>query len=188
MIFCVMENKANNTRRLFFALWPDTTTRAHLTKILPGLTPPEARAVHYENLHITLVFLGRQAASTQHCAEQAAAQVRATPFSITLDCLGHWPHPRILWLGAVHYPAALPGLAADLHRALAPCHMGLDNRPYRPHLTFARNVRKMEALPVLPASVDWRVRDFVLAESVSESDNAGTHYRVLARWPLQPDA
>lgn len=180
-----MGNKADNSRRLFFALWPDTATRAYLTQILRGLVPPEARAIHSENLHITLVFLGHQDRSAQHCAEQAAAQLRATPFSITLDCLGHWPRPRILWLGALHYPAALPGLAADLHQALTPCRMTLDSRPYQPHLTFARNVRKMETLPVLPACVDWHVRDFVLAESIPDPDNAGTHYRVLARWPLQ---
>lgn len=179
-----MGNKANNNRRLFFALWPEAVTRTHLIKVQHGLVPPGARAVHSENLHITLVFLGHQDTSAQHCAEQAAAQLRATPFSITLDCLGHWPHPRILWLGALHYPAALHELEAGLRRALAPCRMALDNRPYLPHLTLARNARKMETLPVLPASVVWHVRDFVLAESISQP-GAGTHYRVLARWPLQ---
>lgn len=183
-----MENNANNTRRLFFALWPDAATRIHLIRILHGLVPPEARAVRGENLHITLVFLGHQDLSAQLCAEQAAARLRATPFSITLDCLGHWPRPRILWLGALHYPAALPGLAADLRQALASCRMALDSRPYQPHLTFARNARKIEPLPVLPASIDWHVRDFVLAESISQPDTAGTRYRVLARWPLQAAA
>ncbi|MDP1709129.1 MAG: RNA 2',3'-cyclic phosphodiesterase [Gammaproteobacteria bacterium] len=178
-----MESESADTRRLFFALWPDADTRATLVEILHGSVPHEVRATRSENMHITLAFLGHLDAAAQHCAEQAAARLRTAPFNITLNHLGYWPHPRILWLGTSHCPNALLDLVAGLHQTLAPCRLALETRPYQPHLTVARKVQKMETLPTLRGSVSWRVRDFVLAESFS--DDAGAHYRVLARWPLQ---
>lgn len=180
------ETGAARTRRLFFALWPDAATRAHLTQALRGIAPAQARATHSDDLHLTLVFLGRLDASTQHCAEQAAALVptlvSAEPFTLTLDKLGHWPGPRILWLGAAHCPDALLELVTGLRRALQPCKIKLDERPYQPHLTFARKVRAAAALPALSGSIEWRVNSFALAESQPLSD--GARYRVLTTWPL----
>jgi 2'-5' RNA ligase len=176
------ETDPARTRRLFFALWPDATTRECLTQALRGIVPAQARATHSNDLHLTLVFLGSLDASTQHCAEQAAALVRVEPFTLTLDKLGHWPGPRILWLGAAHCPDALLELVTGLHRALQPCKIKPDERPYQPHLTFARKVHAAAALPALSAPIEWRVSSFALAESQPRSD--GARYRVLTTRPL----
>lgn len=176
------KSDVTGTRRLFFALWPDSVTRARLTEALRAVMPPQVRATPGDNLHITLAFLGSLDAASQHCAEQAAARVRATPFILTLDDIGYWSRPRILWLGTQHCPDALLELEKDLRHALQPCKTALDERPYQPHLTYARKVRALEALPALAAPVEWRVSDYALVESQPAED--GTHYRVLATWPL----
>ena len=46
-------------KRLFFALWPEDSTRAELTAAMRRLQPEvTARWVMPENLHMTLAFLG----------------------------------------------------------------------------------------------------------------------------------
>ena len=175
-------NLTTRTRRLFFALWPDAATRERLTEALRGIKPAPARATHSDDLHITLVFLGSLDTSTQHCAEQAAALVRAEPFTLTLDKLGHWQRPRILWLGAAHCPDALLDLVSRLGRALQPCKIKPDERPYQPHLTFARKVQTAAALPALSEPIEWPVSSFALVES--QPINDGARYRVLTTWPL----
>lgn len=183
-------NNSARTRRLFFALWPDAATRECLNKALRGIVPAQARATHSDDLHITLVFLGSLDASAQHCAEQAAARVpalvptlvSAEPFTLTLDTLGHWQRPRILWLGTAHCPDALLALVSGLRRALQPCELKLDERPYQPHLTFARKAQSAAALPALGEPIAWPVSSFALVESQPVRD--GARYRALTTWPL----
>lgn len=180
------ETDPARTRRLFFALWPDAATRERLTQTLRGIVPAQARATHSDDLHITLVFLGSLDASTQDCAEQAAALVpalvSAEPFTLTLDKLGYWQRPRILWLGAAHCPDVLLDLVSRLGQALQPCKIKPDERPYQPHLTFARKVQTAAVLPALSEPIEWPVSSFALVESQPISD--GARYRVLTTWPL----
>lgn len=171
--------KGDARRRLFFALLPDEVLRARLAADLrPVVAVSPGRAVSAERLHITLLFLGGVAPEKLPCVETVAARVSAACFTLVLDRIGYWRHAGVLWLGPQPSPA-LDALHAALAAEIAGCAIALEDRPYRPHLTLMRGLRRQPVpLPDLPAAVRWEARDWALMESTSFG------YRELGRWPL----
>ena len=53
-----LSNERPETRRLFFALWPDEATRERMAALLKALRGARGRAVKAEKLHVTLAFIG----------------------------------------------------------------------------------------------------------------------------------
>lgn len=168
------------TRRLFFALWPGADVRAQLVEHLGGLRL-RARWVPRSNLHLTLVFLGSCDARVLARAKAAAERVDFPPFELTLDRLGYFWRPRVLWAGPVNTPPELVALAADLRDALdAEGVMPADaTRAFRAHVTVARKAAPPPAGAALPA-IRWPVRRFALMESLGGPN--GVAYDVLAAW------
>lgn len=168
------------TRRLFFALWPDETSRERLARLARKTARRRGKRVPDENLHITLVFLGSVSAVQAACLVRATEDVRGEPFSLRLDRVGHWARPRVLWIGPSQVPDALLSLVRDLNDAARACGLATDPRPYNPHLTVARKVSAGREAEVDP--VEWRVESFSLVESVT--DPQGARYQVLRTWTL----
>ncbi len=171
-----------DSQRLFFALWPDVSLQATIDSRVRQLIGKSANCVPAHNLHITLAFLGATAPEQRVCYEQAAAGIQAPAFPLTLECIGHWPAPRILWLGPTLQPEPLLNLVRGLNSAVAHCGFTPEARPFQAHMTLARKVDRYLSVQRIDPIV-WPVRQFVLAESVTEP--AGTRYQVLSRWPLQ---
>ncbi len=171
------------SRRLFFALWPDEALRevlaAHICRRLPRRL---GRSVPTAHLHITLLFLGNVPATRVSCIEEAGARADAPPFEIVLDRLGYWPRPRVFWVGPSHSPAALFQLVGSLRRALEPCGLTLDGRPFQAHMTLLRKVARPPARKIDITPVSWQVSDFALVESCPVE--GGVRYRPLHVWPL----
>ena len=141
----------------------------------------QGRLVAPHNLHLTLAFIGNVTPDQRACMEAAAATLQGQAFTVTLDCVGFWPKPRVLWAGAGGVPAALEDLVADLSRTLANCGYRPEIRPFQAHVTLARKVSRPPRRCAI-APIHWAVADFCLVESVTGEQ--GSDYRVLARWPL----
>jgi 2'-5' RNA ligase len=47
------------SRRIFFALWPDNGVRSRLEQLAAMLPPGRGRAHAAEDLHLTLAFIGQ---------------------------------------------------------------------------------------------------------------------------------
>lgn len=171
---------ADDKQRLFFALWPDDRVRAQLAAALPPVV--DGRPVRRDNLHLTLVFLGSVDKETQACAEQAASSAVCPPFELAFDAGGYFPRPQVVWIAPTQPPAALGMLVRALREALLPCGLDLDPRPYRPHLTLARKVRRRPALSAI-TPIFWPVTEFSLVESRSQPE--GVCYVPLRSWPLR---
>lgn len=88
-----------------------------------------------ENLHLTLAFLGE----TNRLQEikQAMHAVDAAPFSMTIGGFGHFGD--LYWAGIRRNPA-LESLALQLQNALRDRDFAIERRPFRPHITLARQV------------------------------------------------
>jgi 2'-5' RNA ligase len=162
--------------RWFIALWPDDATRDALQALQARWSwPPHARPTRAERLHLTLHFLGAlpEGALVPLC--DALDAVRAAPPRWSLRC-------SALWRGgtATVEPARIPAAARTLHDALAEVlraqGLGLEDRPWRPHVTLARCARGALA-PAAFDPIEWTARGFELVGS-----DAG--YRRVARWPL----
>lgn len=171
------------TRRMFFALWPDTAVRTALAVQGCEQALRNGRAVAPENLHITLAFVGGITAEQSRCMEAAASGITAQPFAFSVDHVGYWARPRILWAGASTVPAGLTTLVDALNQALTPCGHEPDPRPFQAHVTLARKARRAPDVREIPPIV-WRADAFCFVESVA--GERGVEYHVLRRWALLP--
>jgi len=167
------------TRRLFFALWPDDEVRQRLA----AASRQWSRQPVAENkLHMTLLFLGDCTPERRACYCAAAAGVGAERFTLALNFLGGRARSHIQWLGSSDTPDALRCLVRELSRALQECGFEPEKRRFLPHVTLSRKVKK----PTVKAGLDaliWPVNEFALVESVREP--GGVRYQVLERWPLR---
>jgi 2'-5' RNA ligase len=171
------------SRRVFFALWPDAVANdaldsaARLATAICG-----GRRMRRDTLHLTLVFIGT-ASSTQLAAlREAAGRVRAAPCEFVLDRLGCWKHNRIAWAGCQETPPGLLGLQADLAHNLVLAGFPAEDRAYMPHVTLVRNAN-CGVLPSMEQPIAWQALEFTLVES--HLSNQGARYRVLDRWSLK---
>ena len=174
------------TRRLFFALWPDDATRDALNRTGKWLHQHwGGRRMRADTLHITLAFLGSTPVEHLDFLATCADAVKTDAFELVLDQAGYWRHNRIGWFGASEPPPQHFALVQALNDALQAAGFPVDARPHVPHVTLLRKTAGGE----VPAcsSVRWPVGDFVLVKSSTDAD--GAHYEVIRRWPLtQEDA
>lgn len=133
--------KANATRRLFFALWPDEPTRRQLVR-------ETRRVVHHcggkpvppAHYHVTLAFIGNLPAERFDDIVAAGRATAAAQLELLFDRVGYWSRPRVLWAAPSRCPPALHALVSMLWDRL--CAVGLEPeaRAYQPHLTLCRKV------------------------------------------------
>jgi 2'-5' RNA ligase len=178
-------NKANDrgaptvdpaaARRLFFAFWPDDALRQALEHARNRLFPLSGRPVAAAGLHVTAAFLGAVSP-----ARIAALQVLASampPITIDLDRLEHWAKPRVLVAATTHVPEDLRRIVDGLWQRLDRLGFARETRPYRPHVTLARDVRSVRAGLPWP-TLRWRAERLYLVESLATPE--GVVYRPVA--------
>ena len=162
--------------RLFFALWPDDASRAAVAAVMEHLPRDCGRFVLPRNFHITLVFLGAVTEEQAQCILDGARHIDVTPVTLTLDTLGWWPRPQVIWLAAQNVPDPLSTLAGKLSSLAGQCGIMTNDRPFYPHATLARKVKKRVVLPEI-VPVTWQIRDYCLVRS--ETRPEGASYEVL---------
>lgn len=179
----VPPERAVQTHRLFFALWPGQSLRSALAGRVESLVPPGlGRPQRPDQLHLTLEFLGAVPATRLQVVRDAAAAVQGEPFDLVLDAVEYWRRPRVLCLVARELPSALAALVQSLRGELASRGFDPERRPYRAHLTLARKVGQPPGLAAVDP-VHWSATEFALVESMTE--RAGSVYRPLGAWSLQ---
>ncbi|UHD15965.1 RNA 2',3'-cyclic phosphodiesterase [Thiocapsa bogorovii] len=167
--------------RWFFALWPDDAVRDALAARVRELLPVGARAIHPSDFHLTLAFLGPLAPDVLGCAEGVADRIRAPELELELDRVGCFARARVLWCGPACPPETLPALVSDLQVRLATCGLAADPRPYRPHITLARQAAAAPPGSEWSTPIRWSVREIVLAAGYG---GPRPRYRVRRRWAL----
>lgn len=175
-----------DVRRLFLALWPDAAVRSALEEVQCRFPSGMGRAVSSDNLHITLVFLGSTPAKRRHCIEEVLAGIEIASFTLRLDRLGYWRKPQVVWAGTDTVPEPLTTLVEMVTAAAAQCGFQLDARPFQPHLTLFRKVRKPPRNLSVVAPIVWRAGSFAMVESITAA--SGVCYKVLKTWTLAPGA
>lgn len=168
------------SERLFVALWPDDTVRAALAEAAHKLAIA-GRATPPRNLHATLVFLGDVDRHQRECIERAIDGVDAVSFQCLLTHAEWQRRSRIAWLAAERVPAELSALVTSVQAALEACGHAPERRPYRLHVTLARDVPRAPRSQAI-APIAWPVRDMSLVSS--RQGRGGSEYEVVRRWPL----
>ena len=181
--------------RAFVAVDIPGEIRQKIAGLIQALKPtaPKVRWARAEGLHITLKFLGE--ISEHKMAEikiHLASVQSATPLQIQIQGAGYFPNersPRVLWLG-VEAGTALPELAGQVEKRLAPLGLAKDDRPFSAHLTLGR-LQKPDKLHALREELrrreplalgSFRADEFFLYES--KPSPQGSIYRRLARFQI----
>lgn len=169
--------------KVFFALWPTAAERGQLAvwqKPLQHLCG--GRAMHGENLHNTLVFIGHIEQSRLEALQLAAQEASGKAFKLCFDMAHYWGHNHIVYAAPSHVPPHLVQLAGELEQHLTAHRFKFDQRGYKPHVTLLRNAHWTDApLPEMQP-VRWQIKDFALVQSLQNDGLA--IYQVLARFPL----
>jgi 2'-5' RNA ligase len=140
--------------RLFLALWPDEATRESLAAAQRAWTwTAGAALVPREKLHVTLHFLGPVPA-TRFGALQPLFDTRGEPFTLTTGNARHHVWPGGIAVLEFAAPPALQRLHAALGKALREHEFAIEDRPYRPHVTFARKAGGARP-PGIPPPFAW---------------------------------
>ncbi|RJG05231.1 RNA 2',3'-cyclic phosphodiesterase [Noviherbaspirillum cavernae] len=169
-----MPTQSQDSLRLFYALWPDAGTRTDLMQLQ---YPLHGRKSPYENLHITLAFLGPQPSALLPVLKDILTQLPAAAMTLTIDRVGYFNRNRIAWAGMHAVPERLLGLQRDLVQTLTQHEIAFDNETrFKPHITLARDA----TLPpdILFTPITWRANQAALVQSVTGPD--GPRYEVLA--------
>jgi len=171
-----------DTARLFLALCPGPSVQAALAEHADAWHW-NAEAVRYAppDWHVTLHFIGAVPRSRIDTLREALA-VPMQPFELRFGTPTLWPHGLAVLL-PMATPAALQQLHDALGQRLRQAGLRTDERPYRPHLTLARQAIGAQPPAQWPAW-GWPVPGYVLMESTGD---AAARYRVLQRYG-QPDA
>jgi 2'-5' RNA ligase len=167
---------------LFFALFPDSDTRRRVAAAAQALALDDgSRRVPCENYHMTLAFIGEVRGEMLAPLKTVGAAQRALEFTLRLDSYEYWPTPSAVVTGPSFCPAPLEDLRRGLCADLTRCGIGLDDRPFRPHVTIARKVSQAPVLQAM-SEIAWTAHAFQLARS--RSTPGGAIYTVVDSWPL----
>lgn len=129
--------------RLFYAVEFDEKTRDILVSKQNLLKSRAVRAnfTMRENLHLTLRFLGEVPSSDLPVLTgiQDLVSKRHGPFKIEISGLGTFVREKggIVWAG-IKYSEALLAFQRDLEKEIAKKGFRPENRPFKPHITLAR--------------------------------------------------
>lgn len=167
------------TTRLFVALWPDKRTRdaiAQVQKQVMTATGMLNNAVAYENLHMTLQFLGNTPGNHIDKIILSLQNIRSQPFSVCLDRWGQFPKPGILWIGPTQVSSQLTQLHNEVVSRLHQYGSNGAEKTWQPHVSL---FRKVNYLPVVDTfePVAWAIDRLVLVQSNTHS--TGVKYTVL---------
>ena len=165
------------TKRLFFALWPDHRQRDRLRDVItPVAKTVEGRMVDRRNWHVTLAFIGTFPANRVPYLLERAAEIEVEPFRLNFDRLEFWPRPRVASLVAATVPPELQQLVDRLNGIMADLGLNPEDRTYRPHITVVRNARTFPTERLAQrATTEWS--SFELVESIT--DPRGVIYHTL---------
>jgi 2'-5' RNA ligase len=170
------------SKRLFFALWPENVLAKELYSLAQTCATVETeRVIAARQMHLTLRYIGNVNTEKLICLTEIAQNITVSQFDISLQNLGYWKTPRVIWMAPENRPDSLTQLVFNLEQGCQDCGIKAEAKPFSPHVTLVRKARK---LPVVnrQATLLWRVTDFVLVES--KSTDLGVEYRILNHWPL----
>ena len=179
--------------RLFIAIRPPDEVCDLLLDTMEGVDG--ARWQDFDNLHLTLRFLGEVERPLADDLALELGRIAASPFPLTINGIGHFDasrrsgsSPHALWARIAEAPQ-LEALRLKVDRACIQVGLPADDRRFVPHITVARLNRSsgdigpwMAAHGRLHAG-PWQVDHFALFES--HLGASGSRYEEIVRYPLR---
>lgn len=165
--------------RLFVSIELPEDEREALDDLCEDL--PDARWTAFEQMHLTLAFLGEVDGARALDLDEELAAIRAPRFELRLHGVGFFPprgEPRVLWAG-FDRSEPLTTLQRQVARAAERAGCEIERRKFHPHVTLARlrdappdAVAAWLASRALFRGEPFEVRSFCLFSSVLGRDGA----------------
>ena len=166
--------------RVFAALMLPHDVCDSLAREAKGLArfDPLARFASSTNLHLTLAFIGDVSAQD---ALRISAAIRPlatfVPRNVTISRLGTLDRQHLLYAGLT--PAeALDSVAAEVRSTIERLGFKYDKKPFKPHITLARNWRRGYPMATLTTRT-VRLSGPILLESVQDPRTRQIRYRQI---------
>ena len=140
------------------------------------------RATPAGKIHLTLAFLGEVATERAADLVAVAGSLRALPFALSFDTLGWFRGARVAWTGCSRPAPELLELQQSLGAGLRERGFVLEDRPFAPHVTLARKIRR-SVPPSATPPIGWPAREIALVQS---GEGTG-RYTTVGRWALGTD-
>ncbi len=171
--------------RCFIAIPLPENIREEILNIQGQFKPLNLHAkwVEYQNLHVTLKFLGQVEQERIPEIKDIISKISSItqPFSLTLSETGAFPSlrkPRVLWVGIK--PQEPPVRIINyLNESLAKIGSEPEKRKPHPHITIARiksskNIHKLEKILsyLKNNNLEWMVKEITLFKSILTSKGA----------------
>jgi 2'-5' RNA ligase len=175
--------------RLFVAVEIPEPLCDELAALDPGLR--RVRWLRADQMHLTLAFLGDVGEARREALEERLAEVEVARFVIPVAGVGTFgrARPKVVWAGVGRGHPHLFALHKRVHDAALAAGIGLEPRPFRPHITLGRSsgASAESFKPFLRALADAEfgfvaVERFALVSSTPGP--GGSEYRCLRRWAL----
>jgi len=126
--------------RLFIAINFSPQTRSKIALVQNNLKAKSIKGnfTRIENIHLTLAFLGEIEPLEVENLINIMKTIKFDPFELEIDELGTFG--RALWYCSVKQSHPLKTLQSNLNKLLKDNNFPTDDRPYKPHITIARNL------------------------------------------------
>lgn len=171
------KSKAGQTKKLFFALWPDDDIRNRLTKVQENANLGQhGNPTLAEKFHITLLFLGDIKSDRVSELESFTRGIRFNPFTIELNQIGFFRQSDIAWCGTSQFSDELNSLVQTIRTGSPVLPKKAVQKNFVPHVTLARKVRRKITQEI--DSIYWTVESCCLVCSVPV--DGGVEYKIIA--------
>lgn len=142
-------------------------------------TPIPAR-----NFHITSVFLGQLDSHKLDQLTQQIDQQEFRSFTLTLDQLGYFSKPKVLWLGCSEIASSALHINKVLTELANQTGLGLPKGDYIPHVSLVRKLSYNPPAALFDVNIKCKFKQLHLFESVSSP--SGVSYPIRCSWDLLP--
>jgi RNA 2',3'-cyclic 3'-phosphodiesterase len=161
--------------RCFLAAWPDAAARERCAELTETLRPhiDHGRAMRAGNLHLTLAFIGDLPDERGTAIAAACAALPAVSCDWELTEIGFFARPRVLWAGGA-LPDGLAAIAAGARALLDRMQVAYDRKPFVPHVTLLRDVKRFDGPREIVPPIAWPIREVALFRS--GRDESGARY------------
>ncbi len=158
--------------RCFIAIDLPTEIKRQIGFVINLAAPlsKDIKWVPYENIHLTLKFLGEV---KENMLPEIEQRLRDTcrlyaPFPISVRATGAFPNekkPNVLWVG-IERSDSLKDLYLDIDKSMSEIGFEKENRKHSPHLTIGRVKDRKDILQVMNCIHEFKSKLFGNADVV----------------------
>lgn len=170
--------------RYFLGLDLSITSKLALARWRETALPKFDKAVPSANFHITLSFLGQvnEATLEKLCDAIDDIEGKSEPIKLTLEQMGYWSKPKILYLAPSNIVPPLHALEEKTTKIARRCNIVMKHSIYKPHVTIARGLKANPPCELFAPNIPCEFNEMHLFESVSGKQ--GVSYPVRKSWKL----